>query len=68
MTNTDRNWGGKREGSGRKVGSTIDPSLKKDHRIILMCTKAQYEQINEMAKNNNKKVGALILEKVLNQD
>lgn len=30
MTNEEnRNWGGKRVGSGRKVGSTIDPALKK---------------------------------------
>ena len=66
MTNEEnRNWGGKREGSGRKVGSTIDPALKKDHRIIVMCTKAQNDKLVELAKEQGLSVSAYILKTVL---
>ncbi len=64
-TEENRNWGGKRVGSGRKVGSTIDPSLKKDHRIIVMCTKAQNEKLVELAKEQGLSVSAYILKTVL---
>ena len=66
MSNEEnRNWGGKRVGSGRKVGSTIDPALKKDHRIIVMCTKAQNDRIVELAKEQGMTPSAYILRTVL---
>lgn len=64
-TEENRNWGGKREGSGRKVGSTIDPALKKDHRIVVMCTKDQNDRLVALAKEQGLTVSAFILKTVL---
>ena len=64
-TEENRNWGGKRKGSGRKVGSTIDPALKKDHRIVVMCTKDQNDRLAERAKEQGLSVSAFILKTVL---
>ncbi len=65
MSNEDKTWGGKRVGSGRKVGSTIDPALKKDHRIVVMCTKDQNDRLAAMAKEQGLTVSAFILKTVL---
>ena len=64
-TEENKNWGGKRAGSGRKVGSTIDPALKKDHRIIVMCTKDQNDRIVALAKEQGMTPSAYILRTVL---
>ena len=64
-TEENRNWGGKRVGSGRKVGSTIDPALKKDHRIVVMCTKDQNDRLATLAKEQGLTVSAFILKTVL---
>lgn len=65
MSNEEnRNWGGKRVGSGRKVGSTIDPALKKDHRIVVMCTKDQNDRLADLAKEQGLSVSAYILKRV----
>lgn len=65
MSNEDKTWGGKRVGSGRKVGSTIDPALKKDHRIVVMCTKDQNDRLAAMAKEQGLTVSSFILKTVL---
>ena len=36
--------GGRREGAGRKLGSIIAPELKKDQRVVIMCTKKTSSQ------------------------
>lgn len=64
-TEENRNWGGKRTGSGRKVGSTIDPTLKKDHRIVVMCTKDQNDRLAVLAKEHSLTVSAFILKQIL---
>lgn len=61
-TEKNRNWGGKRVGSGRKVGSTIDPALKKDHHIVVMCTKDQNDRLVALAKEQGLTVSAYILQ------
>ena len=66
-TEKNRNWGGKRTGSGRKVGSTIDPALKKDHRIVVMCTKDQNDRLADLAKEQGLSVSAYILKRVFGQ-
>lgn len=65
MSNEDKTWGGKRTGSGRKVGSTIDPALKKDHRIVVMCTKDQNDRLTALAKEQGLTVSSFILKTVL---
>ncbi len=65
MTDSEKTWGGKRQGSGRKVGSIKDPALKKDQRIIVMCTKSQHEQLSKMATDEGLTISALLLKRVL---
>ncbi len=65
MTEKNRPWGGKRTGAGRKAGSTIDPALKKDHRIVVMCTKEQNDKLQALAEAAGLTVSAYILKKVL---
>lgn len=64
MSNEDKTWGGKRVGSGRKVGSTIDPALKKDHRIVVMCTKDHNYRLAALAKEQGLTVSSFILNQI----
>ena len=61
----NKSWGGKCTGAGRKAGTTMDPALKKDHRIIVMCTKTQNDKIAALAKAEGLTPSAYILRKVL---
>ena len=42
--------GGKREGAGRKVGTTNNGTGYKDCRLVISCTKDQSQKIKALAK------------------
>lgn len=56
--------GGRREGAGRKLGSCIAPELKKDQRVVIMCTKKQVAKLKELAQTDGLTVSAYILQKL----
>ena len=63
MTNEKNTWGGKRPGSGRKDGAIIDPEQKKTHRIVVMCTKEQWDRFTLNAKDEGLTASAYLLKK-----
>ena len=62
------NWGGKRAGAGRPIGSVGSYKTENDKatkRLVICCTELEYNQIKELAKIENKSVSQFILKKVL---
>lgn len=63
-----KDWGGKRVGAGRPVGSTgsyKSPEEKKDGRIVVVCTEDEMNQIKELAKASGKTVSRFIVDEIL---
>ncbi len=56
--------GGKREGAGRKVGTTNNGTGYKDCRLVISCTKYQSQKIKALAKGQSLTVSAYILQKL----
>lgn len=55
-----KNWGGKREGAGRKAGQ-IPESEMKTGRLVISCTKEQAEQIKTQAKVQGMSLSAYVI-------
>lgn len=61
---SNANWGGSRQGAGRKKGVTMDIEHK-DARIVIACSKIESEIIKEKAKQSGKSVSRFIVEKLI---
>ncbi|MDY5910621.1 MAG: hypothetical protein SPJ62_01125 [Inconstantimicrobium porci] len=59
--------GGFREGAGRKVGTTKDPALCRNERIVLSCTKEQKDAILAKAKEANMNVTQYLIKLALGE-
>lgn len=62
----DRNWGGRREGSGRRPGPRLPPEDKASERIVVCCTKEQKAKILKAASETDMSPGGFLLELFLN--
>lgn len=63
-----KDWGGKRVGAGRPVGSTGSykaPEEKKDGRIVVVCKVEEMNKIKEFAQASGKTVSRFIVDEIL---
>lgn len=63
-----KNWGGRRVGAGRPLGSTTGGWKKqeerKDKRIVIVCTEEQNRKIKYYASEKGVSVSSYIIEKI----
>ncbi len=59
--------GGKREGAGRKVGTTNNGTGYKDCRLVISCTKDQSQKIKALAKEQGLTLSAYLIKLALGE-